>query len=311
MNIVKFAIASGLFIWGLFIQSQFRITFLLLLCIAFLFNFFFQKFFRTTLARKIWIVSNEEPSEPRSIFNIFVDLGIVDRFIENYNKTAEEGKKVTLNLIAVLAFGRALRKAGLEGKLVYEDYVGGDGVRIMIPVDVGGKNIVICVAKDCEKENIEGMRQQLRQRLSNLKSKKDKDMNKQMNVMSLMPSFMIDMLLNVATFISYNLDLPIPPLAMKKDHFGSCIVSDMTGYSVHDCNGPFLHFTRNLVGSVICPPRETLIVKNKKIVIEKRAQIGMLSDSRVVSPVEEDIISKEVKHFFKNPELLVENLVSV
>lgn len=304
MNVVKFSIIHGILIWGIIYNRTYLVLLMIFFALCFAINFVFQAIFRTKLARKILIVSNDEPNEPRSFFDVMVDHDPVENFVKNFNKDLPDDKKISTNLVAILAFGRAVKKANLDGKLVYDNFIKCDNVGIMMPVNVDGKNLVAAVARNCESETFEGLRDKLKKKLHALKSDKDKEMNKQLKLLSSLPSFVIDIFFNISAYISYNMNLSIPQLSVTKDHFGCAIVSNISGFTMYDCHGPFIHYTRNTIGSVICPNRKVPVVKDGKIVIEKRAKIGMLSDVRVVSPVEEDLFSKELKRLWANPELI-------
>lgn len=304
MNVIKFSIVLGVTLWGLFLNSQFRFILLTILILSIFLDFAFYSIFKTPLRRKLMIVANEEPYERRAYSNIYVDNSNQESFIRNYNSKISEDERIRANMIAILAFGRAIKHANLGKKFVFDNLVETDGVGVFLPVDVAGKDLAVATVQNVERETLEGIQKLLRAKVKNLKLQNDKKMNFQLWVLSFFPGFVIDVMLNVAAFVSYNLGVTIPLVDFKKDHFGCCAVSNISAFSIYDTQGPFVHYARNLIGGTICSERKVPVAKNGKIVVERRAKIGMTFDCRVISPYEEGEFTRELKRIWLHPEEL-------
>ena len=177
MNIAKFSIVLGVTLWGLFLNSQFRLILLTILILSIFLDFAFHSIFKTPLRRKLMIVANEEPYERRAYSNISVDNSNLENFIKNYNAKISEDEKIRANMVAILAFGRAIKHANLGKKFVFDNLVETDGVGVFLPVDIAGKDLAVATVQNAERETLEGIQKLLRTKVKNLKLQKDKKMN--------------------------------------------------------------------------------------------------------------------------------------
>ena len=67
----------------------------------------------------------------------------------------------------------------------------------------------------------------------------DAEHKKRTGTASFLPAFMVSILLDVASFISVNLGMSIPAMALKKNQFGAGTVTALGGFNFEDALAPF------------------------------------------------------------------------
>lgn len=181
---------------------------------------------------KIRMATWDPPTEGNCYVKIEVNLTKADEFIK---KKSSGEVKVTYTHIALKAIGLAFKQSQRTcGKIVFGRFVPLEDVDIFTLVDVeGGKDLAGLCVKKCDKLNIPQIADQLKGKVSKIKTAKDATIKKQTGAASLLPSVLVQLISQAVSFITYNLNLPIPPLNFEPNHFGTILltnVSSMPGF---------------------------------------------------------------------------------
>jgi hypothetical protein len=96
----------------------------------------------------------------------------------------------------------------------------------------------------------------------------------------LLPSSITGVVGQLIAFISYNLNLPIPPIFIKKNHFGSVLLTNVSGFGVDNVYGPICSFTRNIATFVLCSPSLKPVVHENEIKARKMLNVMITFDHR-------------------------------
>lgn len=306
MNFSFFSVTSGVCIWAFAYPSGLLFVFISLVVLCFILNCILQSIFNTTLSRKIGTISNNPPIEPRCGWNIIIESNPSEIFIQKYNSSISEDTKIDFSFLLILALGRALKKANLDGKFIFGDFVSTDDIAVMAPVDSAGRILGPFVSRDTEKICLDRLRQQLEPKVAIFRNAKCKDTKKRLKVLADLPGFVIDIVVTIASFLSYNLELNIKSLTISKDFFGTCILSNIKEFKeIYDSSAPLVNFARNIISATLNSEKERLIVKNGKIQVCKTFLISMIGDSRIISPEQQGVITSEIKRHFENPNLFI------
>ena len=306
MNFSFFSVTSGVCIWAFVSPSGFLFIFISLVIFCFILNFVLQLIFNTTLSRKIGIVSNNPPVEPRCGWNVIVESKPSEIFIQKYNSSINEDTKIDFSFLLILALGRALKKANLDGKFIFGDFVSTDDVAVMAPVDSAGRILGPFVSRDTEKICLYQLREQLEPKVAIFRIAKSKEAKKRLRALADLPGFVIDIVVTIASFLSYNLELNIKSLTISKDFFGTCILSNIKEFKeIYDSSAPLVNFARNIISATLNSEKERLVVKSGQIQVCKTFLISMIGDSRIISPEQQGVITSEIKRHFENPSLFL------
>lgn len=113
-----------------------------------------------------------------------------------------------------------------------------------------------------------------------VKSNKDEGHKKKVGSAKFLPSAVINVLSQIIAFVSYNFGLPIPPLLINKHHFGSILLTNVSGFGIDNVYGPLCSFTRNIATVVLCSPLLKPSVHEGQIKARKLMNVMITFDHR-------------------------------
>lgn len=113
-----------------------------------------------------------------------------------------------------------------------------------------------------------------------VKSNKDDGHKKKTGSAKFLPSAVINVLSQTVAFVSYNLGLPIPPLLINKNHFGSILLTNVSAWGIDNVYAPLCSFTRNMASVVICSPLLKPAVHEGKVQARRLLNIMITLDHR-------------------------------
>jgi len=61
-------------------------------------------------------------------------------------------------------------------------------------------------------------------------------------------------MVNMVPMLTYNLGISIPTLRLRKNGFGSCMITNVSGLGYRECYAPLCDFTRGVCVIVLCEP---------------------------------------------------------
>lgn len=116
------------------------------------------------------------------------------------------------------------------------------------------------------------------------------------------------MLSQIVTFVSYNFGLSIPFLSIKPQHFGSVLLTNVSGMdgftevgSLDQVYAPFTNFTRSIATVVLCSPKERAIVESGQIKIGKIMNMMITFDHRYLDGAGATKMFGPVQDVWNNP----------
>lgn len=105
----------------------------------------------------------------------------------------------------------------------------------------------------------------------------------------------------MVAFISYNLGLSIPQLAIEKDQFGMILFTNVSSFDVHEAYAPLCSFTRNSATVVFCTPKMRPVVVDGVVQAKKIAYMMFTVDHRYQDGSGCTKIIKAIKDVWGNP----------
>jgi pyruvate/2-oxoglutarate dehydrogenase complex dihydrolipoamide acyltransferase (E2) component len=96
----------------------------------------------------------------------------------------------------------------------------------------------------------------------------------------MVPSSIVNILIHVVAFLSYNLNIAIPAMAIEKHQFGSMLLTNVSGFGIKEVYGPLSNFTRNIATVVLCAPELRPTVIEGKIEVRKKLNLMITFDHR-------------------------------
>lgn len=111
-------------------------------------------------------------------------------------------------------FARALGEAIFAdrkacGKICFGRFIPFDSADISVLVNVDGKNLSAVLLRGCHKNTLRNLSSQMKTLVKKTKTGQNADFNHQMNVVSIQPTFVVDLFLKIVAFISSDLGMTI------------------------------------------------------------------------------------------------------
>lgn len=118
----------------------------------------------------------------------------------------------------------------------------------------------------------------------------------------MLPSLFVQVLTQIVSFVSYNLEIPLPFLKIEKNHFGTILLTNVTamkGY--HDAFGPITNFTRTMATVVMCTPMDRPVAVNGEVKIAKMMNVNVTFDHRFLDGSQGAKMYDSITDVFENP----------
>lgn len=305
MFVLTFAMLIAIVLYGLLYKHSLLMVIMLVLGVYIALERYFNIKGKTSFRRKIQILTWGEKGDPTSWAKIEVDLENTEKFIADYN-TAHPDNRITLTMIALKGLGHAMASAEKSwGKLSFGNFIPSDSVDITVLVNVDDENVVNTVVTNCEKASVETINAQLKSHIKQIKQKKDADLNFQLKIVNLLPTFMVKIMLTLTSFIVYELNMPFVAMKVKKNHFGNAILTNVTSFNLTDVYASHVPFTKAMLVCMLNTPELRPAAVNGEVVVKKLMNVNFLFDMRFVELKELAQLLKTVKEVFENPAMYV------
>ena len=248
------------------------------------------------------IATWNDAGDPSVFGRIEVDLTNIDAFLERFN-IANPDSKLTYTVIFARALGQGLSSSKkLFGKICFGQFVPQPSVDLSVLVDVQGNNLANVVLEGCNLNSITSLNEQLRSRVRDLKTGNNKELNEKMKLMRFVPSFIIQLILIVTTWITYDLGIPIPFLKMKSNNYGFGILTNVVAFNVHDATAPLVPFLKTVIVALMNTPRMRPVVVDGEIVVRKIMNFNITYDHRFGDGVDAVNMLRAVSEVFEDPD---------
>lgn len=266
-------------------------------------NFFLDSQKPNSFRRKFNIATWSSPSEPNLYLREEIDYGRIEQFMDKYN-TENPNNKITATAVFAKALGMTMAKTTKTyGKISFGQYIAIEEVNISVAVDIQGENVGFVLLKACNTNTISALANQLSQHVRKLKEKKDKNFNNQVNIFKRMPSFIIQALVRILTYVNYDLGLSLGFLKMGKEAFGCAILTNVSSWEINDVHAPLVPVCKSIIVSLMNKPKMRAVVENGEIVIKKMMYFNSTFDHRFADGHDADRMIKTLHEVLKNPEL--------
>lgn len=169
---------------------------------------------------------------------------------------------------------------------------------------IGKANLLGLTIHNAENKSVLEIARELKDKASKIKAGHENEMTKSVKTLSFVPWQLMRYVLNITSFLNYDLNLPLQHLGMPKDPFGSVMITNVGGMGVDTAWAPLVPYTRVplllTVGSV--KPRAWVI--NGKVESRPILRIGCTFDHRFMDGVHAAAMNRLFLNYFENPELL-------
>jgi pyruvate/2-oxoglutarate dehydrogenase complex dihydrolipoamide acyltransferase (E2) component len=217
-----------------------------------------------------------------------IDYGKLEENLKNLNEK-HKGKLVhpiKFNHVILKAIGMLLKSCPKEfGKIIFGKFVPMEDVGVSLLVNAGGKDLGALLVKKTDKLSLNQIAIQIKGKISPLKKNTDKRHNSMTYISNFVVSSIGIIIAEALAFILYNLSLPMPPMLLDINGFGSCVFTNVSGFNVdgvHEIYAPLVSLTRNICTLTTCTPRDEVVVDQEtgKLQVKKLMNCCLTYDHR-------------------------------
>jgi len=173
-------------------------------------------------------------------------------------------------------------------------------ISFLINVD-DGKNLAPTVIREVDKKGVAQISKELRESASKVRSGKDEDFKKNMDLVKIMPTWMLSIISNLIGLISGDAAIGIAAIGLKPRAFGCCMITSVGMFGIEEAFAPFTPFSRCsslvLLGAITPRPH----VVGNKIEIRQMMNVSATMDHRFLDGFDGAKLAGEVKNILENP----------
>lgn len=261
--------------------------------------------------RKIAMGSWKTAGDPSVYGLLEIDMTHALAYLEKVNQNSET--KIGISELVGKAIALVLKqRPEMNGLMKLGRIYLRDTVSLFYQVNVpGGENDPIGKANllgltihNAENKSIIEIARELKEKASKIKSGHENEMTKSVRVLSFVPWQLMRFVLNITSFLNYDLNLPLQMLGMPKDPFGSVMITNVGGMGVDNAWAPLVPYTRVPLLLTVGAVKSRAWVVNGKVEPRPILRIGCTFDHRFMDGVHAAAMNRLFLNYFENPELL-------
>ena len=201
---------------------------------------------------------------------------------------------------SILRMGRIYHRPSVD--IFFQVNIPGQG-----PDKVKKATLSGAVIRKSEDLSALGIAQKLNEKAMAIRDGKDKEMGKSINMLSKIPTFLIKTVLNISSFLNYDLNWPMHWLGTPADPFGSIMITNVGSLGVRYAWAPLVPYTRVPLLLTVGETHDQVVPVDGAPAIRPMLPVCVTFDHRLMDGVHAAHMSQVFKQCFANP---IENLLS-
>ena len=278
MNILLQAILFSTFIWSII---YIKILFLIILSILIFYSFIqIKKRKNFQNQTQFFNSSFHQNGCPILKAKFEVDMEKIEIFLEEYNSKNPK-KKLTKTHIALKSIAEGLK--GLKnGYLTFGNFLNNEEADVCLIVNVDVTNVSILKVFKCQENSIKQLASQIKGKIGKIKTHENTDVKEQDKVFKSIPSFMIEISIWLAGFISYDLQKEWALLRIKKNHFGNNFVTNVSSFGSKDAIATHVPCAYSVILLTLNGAKDKVVFENGVFKKKKITNINLTYDCRYI-----------------------------
>ena len=280
MNLLLKSINIACLIWSFFYDTTLLTIFLTLTILYILFINIYLSDNKTNFD-KIRINEYNDSGDPTAFAKLEIPLDDIDEYLTEYNKK-NPLKKITYSHIGIKAMGLALKEVSNSGKYSFGNIIKATDEELdtSLIVNIEDKNIMNLTVRSCYENSIKKIASQMKGKIGQMKKNKDKRVKRQMNVIRMVPAFVVELIIFFVSFIGYNIGMDFKPMKIKRHNFGFGIVTNIVGIKISEAIPAHVNLLRNIIVMMLSNPAVKPFVIDGKICKRKIIKVNLAFDPR-------------------------------
>lgn len=301
MNVFTFGLLLSTAIWSLIFDFRLMKMFSIVVGIYVIFDIYFRFRGYTSVRKKMSIATWNDTGDPTAHGCIEIDLTAADDLINKYNLQNPENR-LSYTHIALKALGHATDDSFNNfGTLCFGSYIPAQSMDLSVFVELYENQTATIIIRDCKNLSITEIARQLKQKIDYLKNKKGSSFKLQLRLLDYIPTFIVQIIFNTLSFLSYNLGISIPLLDIKPNQFGYAVVVNAGKLGISNIYVPLTNFTKSIMVAVINAPYDKPVIVNNEVMIRKYIDICVTFDHRFADGSDGAKMIKRMEDVWINP----------
>jgi len=233
-----------------------------------------------------------------------VDMTNGLNFITKYKERT--GERLTVTHLVGKAVALTLKSTpSLNGRLLFGRYVPNPTIDVCFLVSTdNGKNLAPKTIRETDKKSLSELAAELNKESAKIRSNEDVEFKKNMDLVKILPTFLLNGIGHLIGFISGELGLGVPAIGLKPRNFGSCIITNVGVFGVEEAYAPFTPFAKVPLLLLVGAIKDTPVARDGQVVIRPMLNLMATLDHRFVDGFDGASVAKKVKDLLENPERL-------
>lgn len=263
--------------------------------------------------RKIAMGSWKTAGDPSVYGQIEIDMTKALEFIEKINSSSD----VKIGVSELIGRATALvmkKRPEMNGMLRLGRIYLRESVTLFYQVNIPGgaedpigkANLLGLTIAEAENKSLVDIARELKEKSQKIKAGHENDMTRSVRTLALVPWQLMRWVLNITSFLNYDLNLPLQLLGMPKDPFGSVFITNVGSLGIDTAWAPLVPYTRVplllTVGAIKMRP---WVNDQNELCVRPVLRIGCTFDHRMMDGVHAAAMSRMFLNYFEHPELLV------
>ncbi|OMJ87687.1 hypothetical protein SteCoe_10531 [Stentor coeruleus] len=252
--------------------------------------------------RKISICTWSDPSRPLVFGHFQVRVSKMLEYLDWASK--KTGLKITLNHLATKACGMALNEfPELIGKICLGNFrpVKTIDSSCLISLE-NGKNVYFVNTEDIPNKPLTVICDEMEKKIASLQKGDDgKLMKKNSQAFAKLPTCIAAVLGEIVYYLNGPMGIALPFLGMKKQQFGSFIISNLGMYGLETGYPPLFSVSHTIATLTLMAIHDEAIVDNSKIIVQKCMNVCVSFDHRYMDGIKAAKVQNRIKEILEDP----------
>jgi hypothetical protein len=302
MNFWSFAISLSIFVYSLIFDRTLLAIYGCLFAAYLAMNLIMQGKTPNTVDRKIQISTWNSSGDPSVFGRQEIDVTNLDGFIAKFNK-AHPSEPMSYMIIFAKALGSSLvNSKKLNGKIVFGQFLLKANNNITVLVHENGQYYGSLLLENCNQLGLRELNQQYLRKAEKVKQSYQDSLTRKPRWVDYIPSVFVQSIMRLSSWISYDLELNVPILNMRPDHYGYGILTDLSSYGVSDCTAPLVPFMKSIFSALLNAPVKRPMYMNGELTIRSILYFNLTFDHRFGDGSDAMKLMSEIHTILENPE---------
>lgn len=301
MNYFAFALIAAIVVWHLIYNWSFLLVWGAIIAFYAYYGWRYNSKHPNSAYQKWRLASYKDGGDPCVYSRELFDMTEIEAFLDKFNAENPQNR-ITLTHLCVRAIAESLSFTGRNGGVMSAGHFMPDkNIDVSVLVDIGGNNLGSVVVKNANHSSLVDISNQLFQIVGKMRKGNDERLNDQMKIFKRVPSGIMQLVVRLLTFISYDLGLAIPAAKVTAKHFGHAIVTNVSGMEYKDAIAPLVPICRPICVIVMNQIFEKPIVVNGEVKVRRVMYINSSFDHRYADGYDAARMFAAFRRVFSNP----------